>query len=646
MMLLAKVVPALRATVAALTALVAAHLLRLENPYWAAMTALIVVQPTRTLLFEKSYYRLIGTAIGSAAAWLLLFQSSSPLVLTAALSIWIAACVGIGNLLHGLRSYAALMAACTCAVIAMSGYQNPGHIDDLAFGRIACIVVGVLVTACITALFTPRHSMDELDARLAGVTADAVRWLGLRLGCARRQTGAELEQEILCEAAEIEALLDAGGMSTSFKSHRRHARNLLGALLSLLALGRLDAEPPPWQEPVDGAAARWREASARELQELAAGLERAPLAEWCRKAEATAAETALHLPQLGRALYDLARTAQVALDHGVEHGAKEPPSHLIRHRDWKEAGRAALRGGLVIAVVGLVWSLTGWSKGPLMLMALSIMITIFSNKEHPAKFVGNIFIGAATGSALAVFCRVVLLEGVTDFTAIAAVIVPFILFGTYAMQHRRTVVAATDATLFFIFVIQPGVPVNIAAADLAIGAIAMVSGVAAAWLGYTVLVPVNPAVRMRSLLNAMAKDVQRMSAAENGGSSRRIKSKLQHRVIRLVSMAGSFEADRAAVASGGIALLALTASIERLLEKLQREELSAEAALQTRRTLAGVRLAAGKPAVECGLLQLWAEALSALIAPLPPNPAEPKDEPTAMGSGIVPAGRAHCMGIN
>ncbi|ALC15954.1 fusaric acid resistance protein [Desulfuromonas soudanensis] len=63
---------ALRNTAAALAALAVAVWLRLESPYWAAMTALIVIQPTRGLLFEKSLYRLIGTATGALAGLLLL----------------------------------------------------------------------------------------------------------------------------------------------------------------------------------------------------------------------------------------------------------------------------------------------------------------------------------------------------------------------------------------------------------------------------------------------------------------------------------------------------------------------------------------------------------------------------------------------
>lgn len=61
------IVLAARGTFAAIAALAVASLLNLECPYWAAMTALIVIQPTRGLLLEKSYYRLVGTAVGSVA---------------------------------------------------------------------------------------------------------------------------------------------------------------------------------------------------------------------------------------------------------------------------------------------------------------------------------------------------------------------------------------------------------------------------------------------------------------------------------------------------------------------------------------------------------------------------------------------------
>ena len=59
-------------------------LLQIENLYWAAMTALIVIQPARGMLLEKSVYRLLGSAIGAVAGFGLLLYTSSPLLLTQA----------------------------------------------------------------------------------------------------------------------------------------------------------------------------------------------------------------------------------------------------------------------------------------------------------------------------------------------------------------------------------------------------------------------------------------------------------------------------------------------------------------------------------------------------------------------------------
>jgi uncharacterized membrane protein YccC len=81
---------AARGTATALTALAVAAYLHLECPYWAAMTALIVIQPTRGLFLEKSFYRIIGTVIGSTAGLVLLLYFPSPAILTCLLTVWIA----------------------------------------------------------------------------------------------------------------------------------------------------------------------------------------------------------------------------------------------------------------------------------------------------------------------------------------------------------------------------------------------------------------------------------------------------------------------------------------------------------------------------------------------------------------------------
>ena len=584
-----RIVLAGRGTIAAIAALAVAVLLKLENPYWAAMTALIVIQPTRGLLFEKSFYRLVGTVIGSVAGLLLLLHTKSPIVLTIALSLWVAACVGIGNLLYGLRSYAFLLAACTGVVIAMSGYQNPPHLYDIAFGRIACIIVGIIVATAVTALFTPRHSGDELVDRLGRITGEAAAWLALLLRQGRKGNLVRREQDILVEIAEIESLLDdAAAGSSRFKQRRRHAQSLIASLLSLLAVGRLAGEQLARQDEPDLRHGQWRVLLARHLQEVADRLASSSAIECTAQMTAIAAEAQAHLPLLGETLAGIVASLQSVLaDRSTlaEAPGGQPLNRFVHHRDWREARRAAIRAMLVIAAVGATWALTGWTKGPLMLMAISIMISIFSNKEHPAGLVGKIFIGAAIGSAIAVFCRIVLLPAVTDPLTVGAIIAPFILIGVFAMQQRRTAVTATDATLFFIFVTQPGVAVSVAPIDLAIGAVAMVMGVASAWAAYRYLVPINPAIRMRSLLVAISRDIERLAIVDSNAGMGKLRARLNHRVIRLVAMATRYDADHLTVVAGGVAALAVAGSIQRLREALDSGNLSPVAVEIIRETL-------------------------------------------------------------
>lgn len=188
----------------------------------------------------------------------------------------------------------------------------------------------------------------------------------------------------------------------------------------------------------------------------------------------------------------------------VDPRASEPLPRFIRHRDWRQDGQAAIRAALALVAVGTTWAVSGWTQGPLMIMAMSIMLSIFSTKDHPAAFLGQIFIGAAIGSTTAVLCRLVLLSEIQDPFLTGVILAPFVLLGAFAMTQGRSAIAATGATLFFIFVTQPGVPVAIVPHDLVLAAIAMIMGVASAWLAYRYLAPVNPAIRMHSHLAALA----------------------------------------------------------------------------------------------------------------------------------------------
>lgn len=560
---------ALHGALASLGALAVAELLHLECPYWAAMTALIVIQPSRGLLLEKSFYRLVGTALGSFGGMLIVQQAHSPLGLAALLALWLAACVGTGNLLYGLRSYGALVAGCTGAVIALAGYSMPPHLHDLVFGRIAGIVVGIVVSTTLTLFYTRHRSHRELLDRLAAAVAGNLGWVA---GTLRHAPVAEREdrrQELLVELARIEETLDgfwAG--SLALKRRKREINALLVALLAVLESGKTLAgrHRPDTQ--------RWSEALADELDGVVRQLE-------------TPGVTRIEVTQVMRRLAEAPATAGTlvaALEEvlgswcrGIENwqeraATREVPSlKLVRHRDWHQGARAALRAASSMLAVGLVWQLTGWGQGPVMMMAASIMVSIFSTQERPAWLLKHIFCGASVGVACGLFCRLVLLPGESGTLAQGLWAAPFLVLGLWAKTKPRFSLGGMDAVLFFLFVMQPGVSRMPPAPEYLAGGAASLGGIGVAILAFRYLLPVDPGHRLRSVLAAIGRDLAGLAAARELSRLEHCGARVQHRVLRMLVLAQAAGEDLRPVVEAALGALSLC----RELRQLREAELSA-----------------------------------------------------------------------
>lgn len=559
---------AARATVAAVAALTVAILLKLECPYWAAMTALIVIQPTRGLLLEKSYYRLVGTAVGSVAGMMMLLSTRTPAMLTTLLALWLAACVGAGNLQYGLRSYGAMVAGCTGAVIAMAGYNSPPHLHDLVFGRIACIVIGIVVSTTVTLFFTHRRSKRELLDRLRAVTIANVEWLALLVRGGGEQELMVLRQDVLMEIADIEGTLDAAWAgSLDLKRRKRHVRELIVSQLALLEAGKLVGDHLVRQ---DSAYAPWRESLALHLEDVTQYLaEHGSTRPDAAEIRLILSETATHAPLLGETLGELITALQLVVaewDTTPPKVERPASTMFIRHRDRQEAGRAAVRAAAAIVAVGAVWHFTGWDGVPLMMMATSIMVSIFSTHDRPSVMLSHIFCGASLGVAAAFLCRLLLLPGTSSPLAQGTIIVPFLMAGIVALSHRRTALGAMDFLLFFLFVMQPGLPSVPAPPAFVAGGFACLGGIAVAILAFRFLLPIDPARRLRSILIAIVHDLNTMAATDSLLLVEKCRARTHHRVLRMLANAGKLDHDLSAVVEGGLATLAIGRCLQRLRE--------------------------------------------------------------------------------
>ena len=583
---------AFRGTSAAICALVGAELLQLQCPYWAALTALIVIQPTRGLLYEKSIYRLVGTAIGALGGLLLSLNIHSQLALCLALALWIMLCAFIGTLLYGQRSYACMMAGLTCAVITMSGSLNPTQLHNIAFSRVAAIVIGIAVATAFTAFFTPKQSLNDIFQRLTQLSATTIRWLSLQFlnDQAGRKNGQDLD--ILLEIAEIESLLDVALAGTLHSRQEiQQTTHLISALLSLLGTGGLLSRLTQ--------SAFNQNAPQRLMQQLAKQLEKiadqqaeqrsirclSELQETLARLKKLFPQSQLSLDELGTALQQVLLNTQILRQ---THQENSPSPLFLRQRDWREALRCGLRAGISIMLGGVVWSLTGWHQGPLLIMALAIMLTIFATQIHPAALLQQVLTGAVIGALTAIFYKLVLLAGNTGATAEYLAITPFLLLALFSKTQQRFAIIATDATYIFILVLQPGVFTEVKSQDMLFGAFAMLLGIGCAWLAYRYLFPVNPFTRMQALLDSTLKDIRQLALERNPLTIHRLEAVIRHKIVRSIILARHYDTDYLAFIDGGLVVLSIVASFQQLRQLFNRAEAPGDARTILRSTLAEI----------------------------------------------------------
>ncbi len=124
---LGDVVFSIKTFAAAMLALGIALCFDLTNPYWAVGTVYIVAHPLSGASTSKALYRLIGTALGGTVTVILIPNLvNSPELLTLAIALWMAFCLGISLLDRTPRSYSFMLAGYTTARPA-SDCRKPGY---------------------------------------------------------------------------------------------------------------------------------------------------------------------------------------------------------------------------------------------------------------------------------------------------------------------------------------------------------------------------------------------------------------------------------------------------------------------------------------------------------------------------------------
>ncbi|MBB5866500.1 FUSC family protein [Xanthomonas sp. 3058] len=149
----------------------------LSRPYWAMATVYIVSQPLLGPTRAKGVYRVLGTLLAGAATLVMLPKLvETPLLLSAAMALWLSACLFLALLNRGPRGYAFLLAGYTTAFIGFPAVTAPEGIFDTVVARSEEIILGTVMAVLFAALVFPASVKPMLTARIGNWMQDAAEW--------------------------------------------------------------------------------------------------------------------------------------------------------------------------------------------------------------------------------------------------------------------------------------------------------------------------------------------------------------------------------------------------------------------------------------------------------------------------------------
>jgi uncharacterized membrane protein YccC len=520
-------------------ALYVAFWLELDNPSWAGLTAVIIVcQPQLGGSLGKSWFRTVGTVVGSIAIVVLTacFPQDRVLFLIS-LALWGAACAFASTILRNFASYAAALAGYTAVIVASSQLGATGGLNGdafmLALSRVTEISIGIVSADIVRAGTDLGGARRGLATLLTSLAAEIMTHLTSTLLAGPRLRNTQpvwrdlLRRIITLDPITVQAL----GESSQIRYHWSVLQRAVGGLFAALAGSRAVANHLV-RLPDDQARAEADAVLQCLPPKLKALLEHPDPARWTadptglRWIFETGARGLIALPAGTPTLRLLADNAADALMgisdtlNGVALLVDEPARPVPRHRgisqlyvpDWLPALVNAGRAFVAIGVVSLFWIVTVWPSGAQAITFTAIGVILFASQADQAYASAA---GWALGTALdAVFAAVMVfavLPGSETFAAFAmAMGVCFIPIGALAALPWQSVVLIPMA-VHLLPLIGPTNPMSYDALPFYNTALGIVAGTGASALFFRLIPPLSPAFRTRRLQALTLRDLRRLA---------------------------------------------------------------------------------------------------------------------------------------
>ena len=156
-----------RAALAVVLSVIAAMWLRLDAPWWAAISAFVSLQATAPSSIARGTLRIAGTAAGGAFAALLMPQLIEDAV-AISLVLFAVSTAGVLGLQVSNYGYAWLLGAVTVDMVLLAALADPTSTLEVACNRTAEVTVGTIAAILVSILLSPEAKDAPVPAARPG----------------------------------------------------------------------------------------------------------------------------------------------------------------------------------------------------------------------------------------------------------------------------------------------------------------------------------------------------------------------------------------------------------------------------------------------------------------------------------------------
>jgi len=484
---------------AALMALCLSLAFNLGSPRTAVFCVFLVMQTQTGLVFQKSYFRLLGTLAGATVAVILMGAfAQTPEMFFFFFAIWIAICTAGSFIYRNFQSYGFVLAGFTVCFVALPITGSPENVFDVAVNRALEMFVGVLCAAFVSDILFPQRMADVIGQKLltrfkefseyirlspmliknGGSNKEALlRFSGDALGFEAAHVNANFETSNLRRYSMLLKMLNHDFMSLATSLHalnqllrRIHTQgnNLVFSRLITLYdefslaitpsfMGKNDIEAvlvqlQEWlrKEPFPMGSAsvlmdQSRELSRGDALDLETGYE---LLE--SVAQDFEAYCALQLKLIkAKEVSSLQEQDDVGLDYldmdqkSLRFSTRTDPALVLV---------AVARGVAVLTTLAAFWVATGWTLGYEPILNGVAAGTLFASLPSPVAFIKHVLIGWLIALPIWLLWNFLFIPLASDWIGLSLILIPPLALMAYLANSPKW--AAIGAGLYISFILH------------------------------------------------------------------------------------------------------------------------------------------------------------------------------------------------